>query len=59
MSFNTLYSFTRNTFANRGAIGNAISYDPTQSVFDELSPYGGYHSWIDQTTGSQFNLAPY
>ena len=58
MSFNTLYSFTRNTFANRGAIGNAISYDPTQSVFDELSPYGGYHSWIDQTTGSQFNLAP-
>ena len=58
MSFNTLYSFTNNSFANRGAIGNAISYDPTQSIFDPTSPYGGYHSWIDPTTGNQFNLAP-
>ena len=40
MSFNALYSNTNNTFANRGAIGNAISYDPTQSVFDSTSPYG-------------------
>ena len=58
MSFNALYSNTNNTFANRGAIGNAISYDPTQSVFDSTSPYGGYHSWIDPATGSQYNLAP-
>lgn len=58
MSFNTLYSFTKNTFANRGAIGNAISYDPTQSVYDETSPFGGYHSWIDSGTGYQYNLAP-
>ena len=58
MSFNTLYSFTNNTFANRGAIGNAISFDPTQSVYDETSPYGGYYSWIDPATGSQYNLAP-
>ena len=57
-SFNALYSNTNNTFANRGAIGNAISYDPTQSVFDSTSPYGGYHSWIDPATGSQYNLAP-
>ncbi|MAH20922.1 MAG: SusC/RagA family TonB-linked outer membrane protein [Flavobacteriaceae bacterium] len=58
MSFNTLYSLTSNTFANRGAIGNAISYDPTQGVYDETSPYGGFHSWIDPVTGSQYNLAP-
>jgi TonB-dependent starch-binding outer membrane protein SusC len=36
---------TRNNFGNRGAIGNAVSFDPTQSVFDSDSPYGGYTTW--------------
>jgi len=50
--------YTENTFANRGAIGSAVAFDPTQSVFDANSPYGGYFSWIDPSTNAQFNLAP-
>lgn len=49
--------YTENKFANRGAIGSAVSYDPTQPVFNG-SQYGGYHSWIDPSTGNQLNLAP-
>src|SRR5206468_1989264 len=32
-------------FANQGAIGSAISFDPTQPVYDKNSPYGGYFEW--------------
>jgi len=34
-----------NTFANRGAIGAAVAMDPTQPVYDEDSPYGGFFTW--------------
>jgi len=50
--------YTENTFANRDAIGNAVSFDPTQSISDPNSQYAGYFSWVDPNTGSQFNLAP-
>ncbi len=50
--------YTENTFANRGAIGSAVAFDPTQAVNDLNSPFAGYFSWIDPNTGSQFNLAP-
>lgn len=58
ININNLFSFTQNNFSNRGAIGSALSYDPTQPIYDENSPYGGYHSWIDPNSGSQYNLAP-
>lgn len=32
-------------YANQGAIANAIQFDPTQSVYDENSPFGGYFEW--------------
>lgn len=35
-----------NRFADQGAIGAAIAMDPTQEVYDEDSPYGGYWSWV-------------
>ncbi|MHA6728364.1 SusC/RagA family TonB-linked outer membrane protein [Chryseobacterium sp. A301] len=35
----------KNRFANQGAIGAAIYMDPTQSVMDPTSPFGGYYSW--------------
>lgn len=38
------------SYANQGAIGAAISFDPTQSVFDENGNYTQY--------GSDANLAP-
>lgn len=39
------YSYTFKNNANEGAIGNAISYDPTQAVFDANSPFDGYREW--------------
>jgi TonB-linked SusC/RagA family outer membrane protein len=36
---------TRNHFADRGAIGNAVRFDPTQPIYDENSPYGGFYTW--------------
>lgn len=34
-----------NRFADRGAIGNALNFDPTKPVLDAESPYGGYWTW--------------
>lgn len=39
-----------NNFANRGAVGAAVCFDPTQPVYDE-SGYDGYFTWL-QTNGS-------
>lgn len=50
--------YTENEFANRGAIGGATTFDPTQAVFDPTSQYGGYFAWLDAGTGNQNNLAP-
>ncbi|HZV70622.1 MAG TPA: SusC/RagA family TonB-linked outer membrane protein [Saprospiraceae bacterium] len=39
--------FTQNQFADRGAIGNALNFDPTHAVRDtsENNPYGGFTTW--------------
>jgi len=50
--------YTENFFANRDAINAAKEFDPTHPVLDASSPFAGYYSWIDPSTGSQFNLAP-
>lgn len=49
--------YTENRFADRGAIGSAISMDPTQSIYDENSIFDGYFAWTG-TNGYQLNLAP-
>jgi iron complex outermembrane receptor protein len=49
--------FTNNRFANRGAVGSAVSFDPTQPVFDDNSEYGGYFTWVDDN-GIRNTLAP-
>lgn len=36
---------TNNDFANRGAIGNALNFDPTQEIYDEGNAFGGYKTW--------------
>jgi len=48
---------TKNHFADRGAIGAALGFDPTQSVYDENSPYGGYTTWTDSKGRPRF-IAP-
>lgn len=55
---NALGMFTNNTFANRQSIGSALSFDPTQSVYDPNSQYAGFFAWLDPNTGNQANLAP-
>lgn len=48
---------TRNTFADRGAIGNSLSFDPTQEIYDEGNPYGGFYTWTI-ANGNPNSLAP-
>jgi len=58
MEINATGNYTENQFANRGAIGSAIIFDPTQPVYDPTSPFDGYFTWIDPNTNLQYNLAP-
>ena len=50
------YSHTNNTFANEGAIGAAVSFDPTQPVYAAAGKYGGYYEWL-QANGKPIDLA--
>ena len=43
-------------FANQGAIGTAVYFDPTQPVFSNSKRFGGYFEWLDPT-GKPNNLA--
>lgn len=58
VELNARAMYTENTFADRGAIGSAVSFDPTQSIYDPSSQYAGYFAWLDSGTGYQNNLAP-
>ncbi|MCF8358845.1 MAG: TonB-dependent receptor [Prolixibacteraceae bacterium] len=49
--------YINNRFANQGAIGSAIVFDPTKPVYDEESPYGGYFTWT-QPNGNPNTVAP-
>lgn len=52
------YMHVENDFANDGAIGGAITYDPTKPVFDEtMSKYGGYTTVVDKD-GNPVTIAP-
>jgi iron complex outermembrane receptor protein len=44
-----------NKFAERGAIGNAVRFDPTHPVYDETTT-GGYYTWVGNSTDA--SLAP-
>lgn len=49
VNLNLKYSQTKNRFANQGAIGNAVAFDPTQPVF-AANKYGGYFEWLQPDT---------
>ena len=51
-------TYMQNRFANKDAIGSAVTYDPTQLVFGGPAKYGNYHSWVDPATQSLRGLAP-
>lgn len=48
----------QNRFAEKGAIGSAVIYDPTKPVYDANSPFAGYSAWLDSSTGRLKGLAP-
>ncbi|MBI1184717.1 SusC/RagA family TonB-linked outer membrane protein, partial [bacterium] len=45
---NTKYTINNNSFSDQGAIGAAISFDPTQPAYSGNEAYGGYFEWLDQ-----------
>jgi len=46
IDINMKNSITRSYFANQGAIGSAVFFDPTQPVYNTAKPqYGGYWEW--------------
>ncbi len=46
-------SLNKSRFADEGAIGNAVRFDPTKPVYSSSKKYGGYFEWLDpsSTTG--------
>ncbi len=40
------YMDINNRFADRGAIGSALRFDPTKPVFNKTGIYGGYTTWL-------------
>jgi iron complex outermembrane receptor protein len=56
VDLNLKSSVINNIFANQGAIGTAVGFDPTQSVTG--SDFGGYFEWLDPATKKPNSLAP-
>jgi len=54
---NGKFFHTDNVFADQGAIGSAITFDPTQGILDEGNDYGGYWEWTN-ASGGLIPLAP-
>lgn len=50
-------TLTKSNFANQGAIGDAIAFDPTQSPYQKGSPYGGYFEWTNKASNTLNALA--
>jgi len=48
-------ALTRSVYANQGAIGAALQFDPTKPVYDANGKFGGYYEW---TTGSGASAVP-
>lgn len=42
-------SITSSHFANQGAIGAAVTFDPTQPVYADKDKFGGYYEWLTST----------
>ena len=50
-------SFAKSTFADQGAIGGAVFFDPTQTVYSGKEKFQGYYEWLG-ANGNPDNLAP-
>jgi iron complex outermembrane receptor protein len=50
INLNLKGSQTKNRFANEGAIGSAVSFDPTKPVYSGNKNWGGYYEWLQKST---------
>jgi TonB-dependent starch-binding outer membrane protein SusC len=59
LSINANMKFVHNSnfFANTGAIGSAVYFDPTQNIRSGGSKHGGYWEWIDPDNNALNSLA--
>lgn len=44
-------ALTKNRFADQGAIGSAVIFDPTQPVRTNSKRYGGFFEWLNPSAG--------
>ena len=56
LNINAKLANTKNRFADEGAIGTAITFDPTKPVNSGVKKYGGFWEW--ELGGSPLGLAP-
>jgi iron complex outermembrane receptor protein len=56
LTVNVNATHSENRFANTGAIGDAIRFDPTQPVYSGNKNYDGYYTWL-QSNGHPVTLA--
>ena len=47
VSINLKGSYTKQNFGDSGAVGSAVSYDPTQPVRNGNTKFGGYTTWTN------------
>jgi iron complex outermembrane receptor protein len=50
-------SFSKHNFGDQGAVGSAVSFDPTQPVMNGDDRFGGYFAWLD-SEGKPNTIAP-
>jgi len=59
IDFNIKGTYTDRLFANQGAIGSAVAFDPTEPVYSGNSAvHDGYFEWLHKSDGSVNTLAP-
>ena len=60
VNLNAKYSHTKNRFADEGAIGTAVGFDPTKPVMTSDNKLGGYFEWYQPGSTTTLNtLAPF
>jgi iron complex outermembrane receptor protein len=59
INFNFIGSQVKQRFANEGAIGAAVDFNPTFPVYSGNSKFGGYYEWLDPSAADGLKaLAP-
>ncbi|MFC2127918.1 SusC/RagA family TonB-linked outer membrane protein [Bacteroidota bacterium] len=56
VNLNSKTASVKTRFADKGAIGNAVRFDPTQTVYGGVAKYGNYFQWLNNE-GNQNTLA--